>query len=331
MLTANSINRLQRNTHYSRSYETARSSLTVGICAYTEVETTVRLVNTSLHSHLGQETRVVVVTPNRAIARRLTGRDSRINVILEHAREGKTSAMNKMLGAVRGGILAYASADIAVGDEVIPALVDMLLRNPRYGAVIAHVIPTNQTEGVMGRISSLIWELFNRTNQKLDEDSKLAQADDLYVFWRDLIGEIPERTINDDTYIAATIRKRGFLVKKAGVGVGVSGPTTPLDYVVQRSRIILGHLQTIKDQKVIPTVFEFTLLSSPLRNTRILVNTVASRGLRHCAAAVVASQLEFVSWAYALATKLLKRDVRIWRVAYTTKKILPNRRRHADS
>ena len=298
-----------------------RPSVTVGICAHTEFESALRLIKTSLCAEPTREMKVVVVTPNKAIAQELLGGDSRVSVILEPKREGKTSAMNRMLRAVDHGMFVYASADIVIDRDVIPRLVSTLLSNPRYGAVIAHVVPTNCADGIMGKVSALIWQLFNNTNSKLDEESKLSQANDLYVFWRNLVAEIPVETINDDAYIATAIRRRGFLVKKGDMKVYISGPTTPVEYVIQRSRIILGHLQTMRYHRVIPSVFEFTFFSSPLRNMRILVRTVANKGIGQFAATLAASQLELISWVHAFASRALHKDVRIWTEAQGTKRV----------
>jgi cellulose synthase/poly-beta-1,6-N-acetylglucosamine synthase-like glycosyltransferase len=318
---------LQRFSGYSRIPEMSHYSLTVGICALTELRTTVQLVDTSLQNATRHDLRVVVVTPNSLIARRLAGRDPRIQVILERSREGKASAMNKMLKAVQSGIVVYASADVAIEEDVIPAMVEALTANPSYGAVIAHVEPTNKEDGIMGKISSLIWELFNRVNKKLDDETKLSQANDLYVFWRNLVDEIPTGTINDDTYIASAIRRHGFLIKKATAKVRISGPTTPFDYILQRSRIILGHLQTIRTQKVVPSVFEFTALSSPFRNLRILTETIAEGGIGHCLASLAASQLELMSWLHAMLMTVFRQDASVWKVAAGTKQVSEERKR----
>jgi cellulose synthase/poly-beta-1,6-N-acetylglucosamine synthase-like glycosyltransferase len=310
---------LQKSTGFPLPPVGGALPLTVGICALDELETTAQLVKVSLLDATRSDLRVVVVTPSLTIARSLEGKDDRIRVIVEDSREGKTSAMNRMLNAIRDGIVVYASADSIIEDGTISALVDTLIANPSCGAVIAHVDPLNKLNGIMGSISSIIWELFNRVNTRLDEEKKLSQANDLYVFWRNLVDEIPRDTINDDTYIASTIRKRGFLVKKTRAKVLISGPTTPLDYVIQRSRIILGHLQTIRTQRLVPSVFEFTLFSSPLRNLRMLTSTIASGGVKHCFASIIASQLELTSWVCAMIMSLFKSDVRIWKVAAGTK------------
>jgi len=221
---------------------------------------------------------------------------------------------------VKGEVVVYASGDAAVRIDVIPALVETLRENPQFGAVIAHVTPLNH-RGIMGRISSLIWELFNGVSQELDNKSRLAQANDLYAFRRDLVTAIPQGTINDDTFIATAIRRQGFLVKKSNFEVMISGPTTPLDYVIQRSRIVTGHLQTIRKQRAVPTVFEFTLLSSPIRSLGILASTTAGHGLGYFVPLIVALNLELVTWVHAMFGALSKRDVSIWEIAQGTKEL----------
>jgi hypothetical protein len=74
------------------------TSFSVGICAYTEVENTVRLVNEALTVDDPRFTldEVIVATPNPRIVNRLQGMDSRVRVIPEERREGKAAAIGKL-------------------------------------------------------------------------------------------------------------------------------------------------------------------------------------------------------------------------------------------
>jgi cellulose synthase/poly-beta-1,6-N-acetylglucosamine synthase-like glycosyltransferase len=310
---------LQKPSEVMAALEADSSALTVGICANTEVDSTVRLVNSSLNGPNGQNTKVLVVTPNENLARILDGRDTRVRVIKEENRDGKTVAMNRLLGNIPRGIVVYASADIEVNDGAVNAIAKELARTPETGALIARVRTVNEGEGVMGLVGSLLWGLFNAISKDMEVRKELAQANDLYAFRRELIGSIPEGTINDDTFIATTIRRKGYLVRVAEVNVAISGPRRPLEYIAQRSRIIMGHLQTIRRQKVLPTVFEFSILMSPYRCLDVLARTLAARGTRVLGIAIVAAELELISWLGALTLSVLRKDVSSWRPVLGTK------------
>ncbi|MDG6918653.1 MAG: hypothetical protein JRN62_04360 [Nitrososphaerota archaeon] len=299
--------------------------LTVGICVDIETESAYRIVAKSQPD----ASKVVVVTPNKDLATRLAGNSS-VSVILEEKREGKTAAMNKLLGAVDDGILVYASGDIIIESGTVARLAEELRSDPACGAVLARVVVANRNQGLMGHVSALIWNLFNGVSKKLGDESKLAQANDMYALWRHLVDCIPAGTINDDTFIASTIRKKGFKVKTTDVEFQIAGPTNPVDYLAQRSRIILGHIQTIKRQKAVPTVFEFTIVTSPARNLRILASTIAKGAPGSLAAAAVAIPMEVITWCYAMLLSARHKDVSIWKQVAGTKNVLESVRSQQD-
>lgn len=289
---------------------------TLGICAYTELESVVGIVEKTL-PEISESSQVVVVTPSKEIAEVLAGTPS-VYVVLESAREGKTAAMNKLLRAVSGGVLVYASGDIALNHGTVRALVNELVSTPLCGAVIGHAVVANRLDGVMGRVGSLIWGVFNRVSQKLDEESKLAQPNDLFAVRRDAVDFIPDGVVNDDTYLMMSVKRKGLLVRKTTVPFYISGPSTPVDYIVQRSRITLGHLQTIQMLNTAPTIFQF----SAIRNMGTFVKAVSGEGPWGVVAALTALPLELFSWAWGGLTALMGRKVTIWTQAVGTKNVL---------
>ncbi|MDG6933065.1 MAG: glycosyltransferase [Nitrososphaerota archaeon] len=282
-----------------------------------ETESALQIVDKSLH----EADKIVIVTPNQELAKRLAKLDT-VHVILEEKREGKAAAMNKLLDSVEHGILVYASGDVMIGGDAISELAAELRNDPGCGAVISHVMVANRNQGLMGMISNILWGLFNGVSSNLDKEARLAQANDLYAFRRELVGNIPDGTINDDTFLASSIVRKGFSVKVARVKVHVAGPTTPADYLVQRSRIVIGHIQTIKRLGLVPTVFEFTMASSPLSNLKIFVRTIAKGGLPSIVAACMMVPMEELTWVYAMALSAARRDVKVWKQAVSTKNVL---------
>ncbi len=245
-----------------------------------------------------------------------------VTVVLEAKREGKAAAMNKLLKTVTDGIIIYASGDISFEEGTVSRLADELRRDPACGAIIANVVVANRHSGLMGHVGSLIWNLFNGISKQLGDESKLAQANDLYALWRNLVEYIPAGTINDDTFLASTIRSKGFKVKTTDIEFQVASPSNPVDYIAQRSRIIIGHMQTIKRQKLVPTVFEFTIVTSPVRNLRILAKTIANDCPAGIIAAAVAIPMEVVTWVYAMSLSMRRKDLRIWNQVVGTKDVL---------
>src|SRR5947199_6394798 len=123
---------IQRN-ELSQRPTLAKTSATVsiGLCATVELENTLSLAKRVLKIDDAQVNvkEVIVATPNRSLALKLDGGDSRVIVLLESKREGKTSAVNKIISRATGDILVIASADIKMAKDAIPRLVKALMHH----------------------------------------------------------------------------------------------------------------------------------------------------------------------------------------------------------
>src|SRR5437588_4241095 len=77
----------------------SNTTVSIGLCATVELENTLSLAERILKIDDSQVNvqEVIVATPNRSLAIRLERRDSRLIVLLESKREGKTSALNKII------------------------------------------------------------------------------------------------------------------------------------------------------------------------------------------------------------------------------------------
>lgn len=299
-------------------------TVSLGICAVTEVENTLQLVSQILTTHdlrlpVGQ---LIVATPNRILASKLDPPDNRLTVIFEKKREGKASALRKILKQATGDILILASADIKLGAYSLGNLVNALASHDTWGAVDSHVEVVNPETQLMDRVSIFLWEVHNETLDQIDEEGRLGHiAGDLLAVRRDLLDEIPN-LINDDAYIAMSIQRKGFLVRRVKDAlVWIAGPRNPADFVAQRSRILQGHLQTIRNLRVMPTTFEFTLVWNPLRNIRILRLVLSRLGPSYVPTMFAALLLELVSFQTALFRMILRRKYGPWRIIESTKRV----------
>jgi cellulose synthase/poly-beta-1,6-N-acetylglucosamine synthase-like glycosyltransferase len=300
-----------------------RTTYTVGICALTEVENTLRLIGQILTTYeeglLLKE--LIVATPNQTLANRLQDHDGRVTVILEETREGKTPALRKILQKATGDILILSSADIRLGKHTIARLARSLADNVNLGAVDSKVELVNGDVRLSDRVSTLVWEIHNAMLEKLDTDGQLGHvAGDLMGFRRSLIDEIPD-VINDDAYLAFEVRRKGFTVKRdENALVWIAAPGNPADYVSQRSRVLLGHLQLVRAFGAVPTTFEFTLFSRPVRNLRVLNTVIARFGPSYLPTLFTATFLEILSFATALVGLVCRRKYGPWRIIWSTKR-----------
>jgi cellulose synthase/poly-beta-1,6-N-acetylglucosamine synthase-like glycosyltransferase len=308
--------------HAQTMIKEATASVSVGICATTELENTSRLVDEILDLGDGRINllEILVATPNRQLARELAVQNPRVVVLFEEKREGKISALNKIIEHASGEILVLACADIKIARNAIPRLVQDLTRHPEWGAVDSIVELVNGDELFMDRVSNLLWETNNATLDELDSQDRLGQiTGNLLAVRRGLIEKLPD-VINDDEYFALKIHEKGFQVKRAyGAEIWIGGPRTPADYLFQRSRVLQGHLQLIQRFGKMPTTFEFEVLLNPQRYLKLLVRTVARLGYSYMPPLIIAGFLELVSFQVAVFSSLIKRGRKPWRIVESTK------------
>lgn len=298
-------------------------SVSVGICATTELENTKLIADVilGLDDPRMNLLEVIVATPNGQLANHLAGRDPRLVVEFEKEREGKTSALNRILRRASGDILVIASADIKLARTTIPRLVRGLMDHRDWGAVDSRVELVNGDRLLMDRVSNLLWDIHNITLDELDDDNRLGHAGDLLAVRRDLVETIPN-VINDDAYLALKVQEMGFKVKRVrDAVVWIAGPRTPADYLYQRSRVLRGHLQLIRLLGKMPTTFEFQILWKPRRRLELLVKSVAGRGRSNLLPMFVAGFLEFLSFQLAIVSSMTHRRNKPWRIVQTTKRI----------
>jgi cellulose synthase/poly-beta-1,6-N-acetylglucosamine synthase-like glycosyltransferase len=302
----------------------ATAWVSVGICATIELENTLRLIDQilNLNDRRMKLLEVLVATPNRQLAGELAEWGPRVVVLLEKKREGKASALNKIIKHASGDILVLASADIKMARNTIPRLVERLMDNREWGAVDSNVELVNGDRLLMDRVSNILWDTHNATLNELDGQDRLGQvAGDLVAARRDLVEQLPG-VINDDAYLALRVQEKGFRVKRVQDAlVWIAGPRTPTDYVYQRSRVLQGHLQLISRFGKMPTTFEFQILWKPRRYLKLLVKTVARLGPSHLLPLITAGFLEVLSFQVAVVSSLTKQNGKPWRIVESTKQI----------
>ena len=297
-------------------------SVSVGICATMELENTIALVEQflSLADPAIDLHQVIVATPNHELATQLATQDQRLVVLLEPRREGKARALNRVMRYSTGDVLVFASADIQVLKDTVPRLVKELAEHPDWGAVDARIELANNGRLLMDRVDNVLWAIHNATLDEFDSKDELGHAGDLLAVRRNLIEEFPD-VINDDGYLALSVREKGLKVKRfQDARVWIIGPRSPLDHIDQRSRILRGHLQLIRKFGKIPTTFEFSIVRKPLASIQLAVGAIAKIGPSSLFPFLVASILEVISFQLATFSSLLKPPKGPWKLVQTTKR-----------
>ena len=320
-LRTETLNPELRETSTHSLLKELRVTVSVGICATVELENTLLLVKQILDikDPLMTVTEVIVATPNRSLAQRLRRRESRLTVLLEEKREGKFSALNKIIGYATGSILVFLSADIRMARDAIPRLVKGLAYHDDWGLVDSRVQMAAGDALLMDKINGLLWSIHNATLDDLDNEEKLAHAGDMLAVRRELVDSIPNIT-NDDAHMALEVRRKGFKVKRVPKSlVWITGPRSPTDYILQRRRILRGHFELVRDYGAMPTTFEFSIRSRPLRSAKLLFKTLSRLGPSFIPALMVAGLLELFSLQMAILGALYQKEHKPWKLALTTK------------
>src|SRR5207245_8987086 len=154
------------------------ATVSIGLCATVELENTLSLAERILRIDDSQVNvqEVIVATTNRSLALRLERRDSRLIVLLESKREGKTSALNKIISRATGDILVIASADIKMARDAIPKLVKSLIDHEDWGLVDSRVQMADSNRLLMSKVNGLLWAVHHATLDGLDSEAGVAHA-----------------------------------------------------------------------------------------------------------------------------------------------------------
>jgi poly-beta-1,6-N-acetyl-D-glucosamine synthase len=228
--------------------------LTIGVCAYNEEKNLKKLLDDVLKQKgLPLDTRILVVasgcTDNTAgIVREIMRRDSRVELIEEKTRTGKTNAINLVLARCNPGILVLVGADVRISQKSISEILREM-SDESIAVVGGLPIVGNYESGTVSKSAAIIWRVMRQAMIELGSRGELSFVmGELYSFRTDLVERIPPAVVNDDAYVATFARSKGFKVTHATrANFVLKVPTSIPDYIAQRRRVTFGHLQ-IKNQ-----------------------------------------------------------------------------------
>jgi cellulose synthase/poly-beta-1,6-N-acetylglucosamine synthase-like glycosyltransferase len=262
------------------------ATFSIGVCASDSATNLPRLLGV-----IQQETfrpgfvlqRIVVVAsgvPPSVISevQRMGLSDSRILLIQEPERRGKTEAINKILSHNTGRFLILVNSDALPLRGSISRLVEEIGSREDVGSVSA--LPTFQSrDSTTAKILELMWSAHNISSVELN-DAHLSNhnCDELMAFRSDLVGELPRGVINDGAYIGGLVYSKGYrVVFCADAKVLIDIPASVSDLVRQRRRILFGHAQVWKELGRPPRTIESLMLARPRLAIRFLTKVLTSR------------------------------------------------------
>jgi cellulose synthase/poly-beta-1,6-N-acetylglucosamine synthase-like glycosyltransferase len=214
----------------------------VGVTAYNEEANIGKLLQAMLQQKLltVEITEIIVVASGCTdrtvpIVEEYAAKDARIRLIVQQAREGKTSAINEFLQAAAEDVCVLESADTLPRADSIENLV-RLFDDPTVGMTGAQKIPVNVPEHVVGYMSHLRLQM---EHQLCLEIPRLGEL----IAFRKVFHRLPPDVAMDEAFVEALVIRRGLQVRYAPDAVVYNmGPDTLREFIMQRRRNYAGHL-----------------------------------------------------------------------------------------
>lgn len=298
--------------------------LTVGICAYNEEENLGSLLKNILKDQeISEDSEVLVVASGCTdktlqIAEQYAILDPRIKVFNEIKREGKASAINKILAKASGDAIIFISADTIPWKDCFVKLTARL-QVPGVGIVCGKPLPINDTSSLADRLIRILWSFHDHVFKELNDAGLAKHATEVFCIRRGIVNNIPPETINDDAHIALLAKSKGWLIKYEPRSiVSICGPRTFTDYVKQRQRILQGHIQVKKATGQSPQHILYFLPQHPIITIGLLAWLIKANGIFM---SFVFGFIELLINGTAVARKFSKKHDAAWSIAVSTKKI----------
>jgi poly-beta-1,6-N-acetyl-D-glucosamine synthase len=183
--------------------------------------------------------------------------DSRIKLLVQERREGKSSAVNLFMESANGDILVLVNADNILGDGSLRHLLEPF-KDERIGMVGGHPVPVNERDSLSGFAVHMLWEMHHRLSMISPKTGEL-------IAFRNLGLRIPKGVNTDEDWIRMELERKGFLIEYApDATVRNRGPENLEDLWIQRTRVNIG-------ERYMRKKFDFRV---PTWNPRFLISSM---------------------------------------------------------
>ncbi|OQY23392.1 MAG: hypothetical protein B6I35_03885 [Anaerolineaceae bacterium 4572_32.2] len=169
------------------------------------------------------------------IVRTFAEADSRIRLLTQPQRRGKSTAVNLLLRKTTQQVIVLASADTIPTLDAIENLV-VPFGDSQVGMVGGRPVPTNDVRTFMGYAAHLLWSLHHRISLRRPKMGEM-------IAFRNFFRQIPFDSAVDEASVEPLIRGQGLQLRYAPEAVVYNrGPETVQDFIRQRRRIYAGHV-----------------------------------------------------------------------------------------
>ncbi len=248
------------------------------------------------------------------------GIESKLRLIIESQRSGKSSAFNILIEECHKGgydIFIYTGGDTFPSKGSIQLLLDEF-RDKKIGAVGGKPEPIDNPQNFLGWTTHLQWNMLHTISSRIQPKI----SGDLMAFRPSIIKEIPMAIINDDAYLQLIAEAKGYQVRYCSSAiVKFRGCSSIKDLIVQRRRIYLGYMQLLFLTGIKLPTFKWRYYH------KVLKDSLPSFGVKQLFYLIFAVILQFWAWSLALKDFFLSLFAGIpykWRMAETTKELINN-------
>ena len=226
-----------------------------------------------------------------------------IKLISEKVRKGKASAINLILKNSQADIIAFIGADEIIPNNSINELIKPF-KNKKVGAVSGHPIALNNEKQFVGYASCIVWRL----HDIYSKNYKTKLSGELFAIRSNIISQIP--LVNcDDAMIEVMFVKKGYKIAYArNAKVYIMGPQTVSDFINQRKRVLVGHIQIRK-------LFGYVIQTMSLAvNLRLIIMYMKERGILKILTRIIFSLiLETLAQIFAFFSSFRGKYETVWK------------------
>lgn len=215
--------------------------ITVGICAYNEVQIIERSIR-SVYSQIldGIRIKEVIVVSSAStdgtddVVEKLMKEFPTLKLIRQEKREGKNSAINCYLDAKTTDTVVMLNADNAFGTEQSLQNLVAPLRNDDVGITGSHPVPTNDMSDKVGFAVCMMWAMHHELALQHPKIGEL-------IAFKDIGTRLSTGQQSDEDILRMKIEEAGMKCVYVGDSIVLNrGPETLEDFMKQRVRVNVG-------------------------------------------------------------------------------------------
>ncbi|MGI5827877.1 MAG: glycosyltransferase [Patescibacteria group bacterium] len=216
-------------------------NVSIGIFAYNEEKNLEKTVNSIFKQNLeiARIKEILIISSGsndhtNTIARKLAKKDSRVKLLDQLRREGKSAAINLFVRKASSSVLLAVSADLRLRSDAVEEITLPFLHED-VGMVGAHPIPSNSHLSSIGKEVKLLWELHHYVSLKHPKCGEM-------VAFRNVIHSIPEQSAVDEATLEVLLKLVGYKVVYAPRAIVYNkAPLSTEEFLTQRRRVYAGH------------------------------------------------------------------------------------------